>query len=125
MHKLNAGAVGLDGQVDSVMYGRYVSVDARLGFGTIIGHGVDINLLCLVVPVGLGMKHTHSSTLKLEFIDIQVCICLEFIEKRPGACLTCGLAAELYAMEVYKIQNISHLYVAQVYGQRVGLILRC
>ena len=53
VHELNAGSIGLDSKVDSVMYWRYIAVDACLRLWSVVGHGVYVYLLGLVVPVGL------------------------------------------------------------------------
>ena len=112
MHELDAGAIGFDSQVDVVMYGRYVAVDTGLGIRSVVGYSMYVNLLRFVVPVGKGMQHTHPSAFKLKFIYGQVGIGLELVKERPGACLTGSFSAELNAVKVYQVEDISHLYFA-------------
>ena len=80
VHELYAGSIGLNGKVNRIMYRRYKAVDASLRLRTVVGHSMNVYLFGLVVPVGLSMQHAHAPTLKLEFIDNQVGICLESIE---------------------------------------------
>ena len=83
-----------------------------------------VNLLGLVVPVGKGMQHTHASAFKLKLIYGQVGISLKLVEERPGACFSCSLTAELHAVEVHQVENITHLNLTQIHGERVGCVLR-
>ena len=80
VHELYAGSIGLNGKVNRIMYRRYKAVDASLRLRTVVGHSMNVYLFGLVVPVGLSVQHAHAPTLKLEFIDNQVGICLESIE---------------------------------------------
>ena len=83
-----------------------------------------IYLLGLVVPVGKGMQHTHASAFKLKLIYGQVGISLKLVEERPGAGFSCSLTAELYAVEVHQVEDITHLNLTQIHGERVGCVLR-
>ena len=55
VHKRNRCSFCFDSKVDILMHRRYMSVDIGLCIGTIVGNGVNIDLLQFLVPVSLSM----------------------------------------------------------------------
>ena len=51
VHEVEIGTSGMKTQVDVFAFGRHVAIDKGDGIGTVVGRGVDVNLLHLLVPV--------------------------------------------------------------------------
>ena len=83
------------------MYGRHIAVDECFSLFSVVCNGMDVYLLGFMVPVCLGLQGTHASMLEFEVIDAEVGVGSKASEERRDCSETCGLAAELYGMEVH------------------------
>ena len=85
---------------------------------------MDVDLFLLGVPAGVGIEHTHAAVLELEVVYLQVGGSVELLEEGGGGGAPCGLAAELYRVEVHEVENVVDFYLVEVCGEGVGLVTR-
>ena len=123
VYELDVGTVGTDTQVDGVMHRRHVAVDEGICLSTVIGNGLDVNLFQFLVPTGMGIEHTHAPLFELEVADLQVGSGSELAEERGGCRTSCGLAAELYGMEIHEVEDIVDFYLVEIHGEGIGIVV--
>ncbi len=81
VHEVDVSPMGIDGEVDGVMYRRYIAIDVRIGIRTVISNSLDIDLLQFLIPLGVSMKHTHAPPFELEVADIEIGRGCELVEE--------------------------------------------
>ena len=74
-------------------------------------------MLFLVVPVDHGVEHTHATFLKLEVVDCDGAFGCRVAEQSHYVSAPAGLSAELYGVEIDKVEHIANVDAAQVDGQ--------
>ena len=125
VHELDISTVGLNAEVYRVMYGRDKAVDIGLDVRTVVGDGVNVYLFFLLVPGGMGIEHTHAPLFELEVVDAEVGLGGELAEERRPLGLTSGLAAELYGVEIDKVEDVGNLHFVEVGSQRIRGVAGC
>ena len=85
---------------------------------------MNVDLFLFLIPVHLGVEHTHAPLLELEFIYPQVGTGSKIVEEIGGCRLACGLTAELDGVKVHEVEDVSYLYLVQVDRELICLMLR-
>ena len=123
MHEIDVGLVGVDVEGDGVVRGRDEAVDVGIDAGTVVGLGVDVDLLLAVVPEHEGVERSHASALELEVVYVERGVGVGLVEERLDDGLARGSAAELYGIELHEVEDIGHLHFVEVDGERVVVVV--
>ena len=72
VHEVDVGPMRVDGEVDGVVNRRDIAIDIGIGVWSVIGYSLNIDLFQFLIPLGVGMKHTHPSPFELEVADVEI-----------------------------------------------------
>ena len=114
MHEVEISVLCGDAKINCVVGGRHIPLDDGLGVGTVVGNGVDVDLLTFFVPDGLGIEYTHAAPLEFEIVDCEIGIRHKTAEGCLDGGSARGFAAELHSVEVDEIKDIGHLHLIEV-----------
>ena len=78
--EFHVGALRLDTQVYVVAFRRYIAVNERLMFRSVISHCLDVYLALFLVEVYVGMEHAQWTLLKFKVLYVKLRIGIRVVE---------------------------------------------
>ena len=124
-HKGDVGVVGLDGQVDVVVFGRNITVDKGSGVQSVAGNGIYFHVSFFVVVLYPGNQRTHVALFEGEIVHPQVGVCVGIVEKCLYDGCASGTSAKLYGMEINQVEHVANVYIFEFDHERVVRIVGC
>lgn len=91
---------------------------------SVIGDGIDIELLLWLIPCNRGVEMSHTTVGKQKMVYLNLGVKLWFSKNSGEKSTSGGMSAESYSCEINQVKDIGDVDIFEVYHQRVA-VSRC